>query len=344
MTSTNQDIYIGEFVFLIKIFGLWFGFLFLRVFWEKLVRWADFKPVLNDFLAPTDDRGLVRAWCFYVWQEIPRRMWLLRLAFSPLHGRLFLLVQAAVIYQLGMHGFLNDLGLALRQESPDEWIFFLGDPAIVNLFLFVAAGAAVTFLFVRPLLVPTMALALVFSGVLSVAGAFAMIVAEQLAMRVMYFFFFRTRVKALDLVPIVMVPICASIFSVLWSRDFFLSWADLFGLGTFKPWDRFVLLGVGIFLLTAVQIALQSIFYHLYWKQTEDEKVLEAFPIRQILWAGWVGADLKATILGRAVSRFEAIKKIDGELEEDQLKGKFPEALLERMKKEKRELRKLLKA
>lgn len=344
MTSTNPEQHIAEALFLAKIFGLWIFFLLSRAVWEKLVRAADNIPVLHDLLVPTDDRGLVRAFCLYVWSELSRRIWLVRLALSSVHGSLFLLMQMIVIYQLGMRGFINDLSPVIRAESPADWIFFFGDPAVLNLSAMFALGLFLTLLFVRPLLVSTLALMLMFTGVLSVAGAFAMLVAERLAIHLIFFFAFRDRVKLMDLVPVVSVSAVTGVFAIFWSRDFMLSWGDLLGIAAFKPWDRFALLTFALVFVGVIETAVRCAFYHFYFIATADEKAIEAFPIRQLLWAGWVSSDLKAAILGRAAARFEAIEKMDGELEAGEMKSQLPSALLARMQKEKRELRKLLKA
>lgn len=344
MTSTSQEMYIAELLFLSKVLGMWIVFLLVRMGWEKIIRFVSSKTFFSEFLAPSDDRGLVQSWCRYVWQECSRRTWLLCLGLSSLHGRLFLLLQAVVIYQLGMQGLLNDLSPVIRAESPDPWIFFLGDPSLFNVTVILLIGAVLTFLFVRPLLVSTIALILVFNGVLSLAAALAMLAAERLAIRTMFFASFRSRVKMTDILPVWVVSLGTVLFAVFWARDFFLSWGEVLGLLSFKPWDRFVLLGVGVVLVSVVEVFLLLGFYHFYFQRTGDEKAVEAFPPRQLLWAGWVSRDLKNVILARAIARFEALQKMDRDLEADNMRSQLPSALLMRMQKEKRELRKLLKA
>lgn len=334
----------NEVLFSAKICLLWVLWLMLRYAWDRMVRKSSAIPLAAELLASSEDRALVHLWTRASWGEISRREWLFRVAFSPVMARFNLLILAIITYELCVHGGFMDLNPLLRQEEPPEWLFWLGDSAPPTLAIFAAVGALTTSIVLHPYLPTVIALILTFNGVISLPGALLLIQGERWAVRVLFAWFFRDRMPRWDFAMVLAVQSVLTLICIFWARDFFVMAANLFHVDSLRAFDRFCLLAIGLFFWLAIECAIQLVVYHFYFNHSEPEKMVDTFPPPPVMWAGWLTSWLRGAVMLRVLQRFQALERMARELDGDLVREKIPGAVLARMEKERKDLRKILKA
>lgn len=261
-----------------KFFLLFLSCFLFRGIWTRLVDFFVRKPApessipkmviysaIQQVFQPSVDNALVIPWLQMRARENSKQVWLVKLGLSALAGFILLVLIWFWIYFLGLRLTFIELSHLQRLAEPPAWSIWLGDQSPVTFFGMAVFGIATTLFWRRPFFNVAIAGILVFAGLISVAGAIVMLLAERLALK----FVFRWKHNGEMLKNEVHWSLLFSTLilaaSILWGRWLVTLVSQLGFENTFHPADRFELLTVTLLLWSLAEVVVSMAFFHFYW-------------------------------------------------------------------------------